>query len=332
MPATYDYSSGSYRVTCTQCDATALTHTPSSRDAENFNGGLVSDIFAWHSGHSRFYTMCRSCTRQRAAARRAAGTRRSANATYGRALGSTRRFGVELEMLFPSRVTYTILRDALEAAGVHGWVVKDDGSLRPGHGYIGIEVASAVLQGEDGMQQLEAACRVFNAHGAKVNRTCGLHVHHEATDLTVDAMKRVAHGWSRNAPMIDGLVSESRRSVNNPYYCQPFGSGDLARVDAATSLADFRRIGIHRYRSMNLSAYGRYGTIEIRQHQGTTSFEKIKTWVLLVQAIVDSAVVGNVPAPRTTMREFLTALGDQLDETARTFCLGRAVEFGAVAV
>ena len=71
---------------------------------------------------------------------------------------------------------------------------------------------------------------------------------------------------------------------------------------------------------------------EIRQHQGTCDPEKIVSWVRFGQGLIDAAAEGVVVERSTRMRDFLGAIGERLDETARTFLLGRTVEFGAVAV
>ncbi len=95
----------------------------------------------------------------------------------------------------------------------------------------------------------------------------------------------------------------------------------------------FRSLYFSRYHTINVAAYAAYGTIEIRQHQGTTSFEKIRTWVLLGQALLDDARRGeSAKLPQRTVRDLLDSLGDLLDETAKTFALGRAVEFAAAPV
>jgi len=103
-------------------------------------------------------------------------------------------------------------------------------------------------------------------------------------------------------------------------------------VDAATSLSDIRSLYIERWRTLNLTSYGRYGTIEIRQHQGTLDAEKILSWMRFGQAIIDTAKTEPTAGPASSVRSLLDYLGDRLDATARTFLLGRAVEFNAVTV
>jgi Putative amidoligase enzyme. len=64
------------------------------------------------------------------------------------------------------------------------WKVVTDASC-------GYELVSPPLKGEEGFRQLKIACEVLNELGAKVDKRCGLHVHHDANDFTVDTFKRV---------------------------------------------------------------------------------------------------------------------------------------------
>lgn len=329
MPATWNYTVGQYQISCSVCDTTVYTNAPHSRDAIDGQGTPINDTFAFVAARGTFYSQCRSCAAERTRARRANGTSRTRRAArvVGTFLGLRRKFGVELELIFPSSVGTGAVRAALADAGVTDWDVKYDGSLRGN----GLEVVSPPLTGEAGLREIDAVCAALTAIGATVNQSCGLHVHHDISDLTIDDVKRVARGWKANANLIDGLVAPSRRAHGSTQYCAGLNDSDMNQIESCTTISDLRHLSIGRYRSLNLTAYGRYGTIEIRQHQGTCNAEKIKTWVRFGQAIVDSAKQGDI-APRTSVRELLATLGDRLDETARTFLLGRAVEFGAVAV
>lgn len=329
MPATFNYTVGQYQLTCNDCDTTVYTSDAHHRDARDGSGNLVRDTFPFVAARGTFYGICRSCDRTRREATRArrGSTTSRARRVVGTFLGLRRKFGVELELIFPSGISHRDVRNALDAALVHGWDVKYDGSLRGN----GLEVVSPPLSGEAGLQEIDAACAALNAIGATVNQSCGLHVHHDISDLTIDNVKSVVRGWKANANLIDGLVAPSRRAHGASSYCAGLSDSDVREVERCDSMSALRRLSIGRYRSLNLQAYGRYGTIEIRQHQGTCNAEKIKTWIRFGQAIIDTAKSGEV-TQRTTVRELLSSLGDRLDETARTFLLGRAVEFGAVAV
>lgn len=243
------------------------------------------------------------------------------------ALGLGRTFGVELELIFPSGHNRGTITAALEAEGVTGWRVKSDGSLSGGNGW---EVVSPVLSGEQGIETVRKACRVLTRLGAKPNRSCGLHVHHGARDLTVAAVKALARTWHANQGIIDGLVSPSRRGANSSYYCRPLSSTDLTRIESIRDLRSLSRLD--RYRSLNLASYGRHGTVEVRQHQGTCDAEKVVSWIRFGQALIDTAITQGATDRQSRVRDLFDRMGDRFDETARTFLTGRAVEFGAVTV
>lgn len=332
MPTTY-FGSGQYQVSCNTCGCSHLIDS-GGRDARVIEdtdyGRGANEIYAWTTARQDFQARCRACN---AAARRNSPRRATASATMRRtALGLARTFGVEIECIYAGG-TYPV-QDALNAAGYTDWRVKYDGSLSSG----GVEVVSPVLTGEAGIDAIRGVTRVLREMGATVNRTCGLHAHHGIRDLTVDDVKRAAKVWATNQGLIDGLVSPSRRDGANTY-CARLSSYDLAEINRSASLRDIERglRNISRYKTFNLLSYGRFGTVEIRQHQGTLDAEKIISWVRFGQALLDGTVtagaaVENNGAAFGTLRAMFRALGDHLDETARTFLTGRAVEFGAAAV
>jgi hypothetical protein len=49
-----------------------------------------------------------------------------------------------------------------------------------------------------------------------------------------------------------------------------------------------------RYMKLNCQSYEIHGTVEFRQHQGTTDGEKIVAWVVFTQMLVERAVAGKI--------------------------------------
>ena len=335
MPQRFDYTAGQYRHYCANAPACAssvlVAENPRGRDVrrdiDQQTGRLASAFFRTRGARGGFHNHCRACQSNTTSrpGPRVPGTARVVSADQ-------RRFGVELELIFPRGVTRERIRAALEAAGLTGWRAKYDGSLTGGNG---LEVVSPILTGEDGEAQIRTATRVLRGLGATPNRSCGLHVHHECRDLTADGFKALARGWKRNQGIIDGLVSPSRRNGAN-HYCQPLSDGDLHRIESCSTVEEITRAaqGISRYKTLNFSALGRYHTVEVRQHQGTCDAEKIISWVKLGQGIIAAAASTPNVSGRTftRVRDLLGACGEHLNETARTFLLGRAVEFGSVEV
>lgn len=324
MPVTTT-ESGYYRITCAGCGIARVTAgAPHFYSYDDDLGSLVNTTFRYSTRRATFVSRCRSCERARRRAQ--AGNQRSRGTRT--VLGLGRSYGVEIECI--ATCGRDAVQAALGAAGLVGWRVKHDGSLSSG----GVEIVSPVLSGETGIEQIRTVCRVLRDLGATINRTCGLHVHHDIRDLRIADVKRVATVWATQQRWIDGLLSPSRREGVNQY-CRPLTSNDLAEINGARDLRSIQiGLRISRYKSFNLASYGRYGTVEIRQHQGTLDAEKIISWVRFGQGVIDGTLTEPeaMTATFTRVRDLFAAMGDRLDETARTFLTGRAVEFGAVAV
>lgn len=329
MPRRYDSTAGAYRLTCQTpgCTSTALTresgdYRNTRHDIDILTGAEVHSIFASRGERGGNSGVCRECQRRANRQRRSTGAR--VPGTTGTTVGENRRFGVELELIFPRHIGRSSIDSALQQAGLTGWRSRTDGSLSGGNGW---EIVSPILSGDNGFEQIRTATRVLRGLGAKPNRSCGMHVHHEARDLTIQGFKNVARSWANNQAIIDGLVSGSRRNSQG-YYCRALDSNDLSYIEACR---DTRQLSnLSRYKTLNLASYGRHGTIEVRQHQGTCDAEKIISWVKFGQAIISAAVTRPTAIPtQRRVRDMLAEFGTHLNETARTFLLGRAVEFSS---
>lgn len=323
-----------WRVSCNRCGQVSWLDASSSPTPEQIDseGRTVGEVFRWRTDGNRrwaafggeFHSQCRECERLYRLERRAARAQLAGSAV-ARALGAGRQFGIELELIFPSEVSRYTIQEALAESGLSEWRVKSDGSLS-GNGW---EVVSPILAGDDGEEQVRKVCRVLNRLGATVNRSCGFHAHHNIADLSIDAIKRLARSWRANQSIIDGLVSESRRGDRASMYCRRLSEGDMRDIESCRDLSSLRNSYLDRYRTLNLNAYGRYGTVEVRQHQGTCDAEKILTWVQFGQALIDAAAQNEIPVT-SRVRDLLSRIN--LGESAAAFLLGRAVQFDAVPV
>lgn len=242
-----------------------------------------------------------------------------------------RRFGIEIEYIGRSS---EVARE-MEARGVRcsvedynhrvrsGWKIVSDASVSGGY-----ELVSPPLRGEEGLRQLKIACDALDAAGARVDRQCGLHIHHDVHDLDAPAFGRLFRGWSRNQRNTDSLVAASRRGSQ---WARAHSDAEIRRIESLSSMDDgsVRRMlsGMDRYRSLNAICFPRYGTVEARQHQGTINAKKIGAWVRYGQAMIDAAVAGDVPAAGSTS-ELLDALtGHGLPAADATYLKARADHF-----
>ena len=156
-----------------------------------------------------------------------------------------------------------------------------DGSV---HGFSPIECVTPVLEDNtDGFKSLKTCCKVLNAAGAQVNKTCGLHVHVGVGDYSGDQIVNIYKNYQRLECLIDSFMSPSRRR-NEAYYAQSIIGYNLDNCHSADDLV--RRFG-GRYFKVNPYAYGRHKTVEFRQHQGTVDYNNISMWVRFCCKLVE---------------------------------------------
>ncbi len=139
-----------------------------------------------------------------------------------------------------------------------------------------IECVTPVLKGRSGMTSLQNACKTLNAVGAKVNKSTGLHVHIGAKDLTPEQYANVFVNYQMLEMLIDSFMAPSRRADRN-VYCHTLRGKRLS--DCHTQDDIYNAFGGDRYYKVNCCAWIRHRTIEFRQHQGSTDFNKISKWV-----------------------------------------------------
>lgn len=258
------------------------------------------------------------------------GARTSAGIRARRSSG--RRFGMEIEVM---GINVNQARDALVAAGFDAyvqpyigagahavpqagrWKVITDASC-PG----GAEVVTPPLSGTDAHALIRKAMKALRDAGARIERNCGLHVHHEVDDLTGDELARLVEFYSAHGRAIDALLAPSRRQRHAGYPCGPMASHEvvdfgrrlraITTTDKAAKKAAAQAQGIggrpeSRYRAINVHAFGNYGTIEFRQHQGTLNATKAIAWLRLGQAIIEAVRHADTVDTSTFLADLLAA-------------------------
>lgn len=156
-----------------------------------------------------------------------------------------------------------------------------DGSVR---GDDPIECVSPILDNNDtGLATLKACCDTLNAAGARVNVSCGLHVHVGAQGLKGYQIVNVYKNYQAMEGLIDSFMSPSRRG--DCRWAKSLSGFNFNHCDNAEDVAS--ALSYDRYRKVNPMSFERHGTIEFRQHQGTTDFEKISMWVSFCCELVE---------------------------------------------
>lgn len=145
-----------------------------------------------------------------------------------------------------------------------------------------IECVSPVLEGtKSGFDKLSACCSSLNEAGAYVNLSTGLHVHIGAAGLTGEQYVNVFRNYQMLENIIDTFMAPSRR---NCHWCASLRGYDFSACHTPNDV--YRKMDGDRYHKVNPVAYGAHGTIEFRQHQGSTNFAKIKAWVNFLAKLV----------------------------------------------
>lgn len=186
--------------------------------------------------------------------------------------------------------------------GHHYFKFTTDASVRLPNA---IECVSPVLKGKDGKETLLNMIKTLNQAGAAVNRTCGLHVHIGANNLSGKEYANVFANYYHLETVIDSFMAESRRGNNNQY-CMSLRDH---RLDNCNSVSDVQYILDHdRYHKVNPMSWDRHRTIEFRQHQGTVNADKIINWIVFCGKLVEWSKKNRLTADVTSIDEipFLT--------------------------
>lgn len=210
-----------------------------------------------------------------------------------------RTYGIEIEMASKTdRHTLAIaIQIAFDRAGINHtctygnymhntdglnttrWEVQTDGSIQTTESHPHrIEIVSPVLRGQAGLSILKVVCDVANQHG-KINRSCGLHVHHGIDNW--DHITAVSHAYSQFQNVIYRGLPPSRTTGR---FAQKWPDGPIQ-----TQISHAKR---YRYTGLNLCSFALRKTIEFRCAGGSTEFEKISNWVLFTQGLVEAAIAG----------------------------------------
>ena len=269
-------------------------------------------------------------------------------------------FGIEIETIRQTREnvakaiqsvvggTVSHLGTQYDAWGVKDakgrtWKVVTDASLNADRMHQA-EVVSPILKAED-IEELQQVVRAVRACGAKVDASCGIHVHLGANAFTPKAVTNLVKTVHKQEELIyEALkVAPTRKAL----YAKPVDEGFLRRIESRriASMDDLNvawygslnRNPEHydrsRYAGLNLHNIWFRGTIEFRLFNGTLHAGKIKSYVQFCLALGSKAIesrsaqserrVFNAQTAKYDFRVFLLSLGMIGDEykTARLHLL-----------
>src|SRR3972149_1694886 len=207
------------------------------------------------------------------------------------------RFGFEAEFFGISRHDAV---DALRGAqfeaeddGYHHepvdyWRLTEDGSVSREAN----ELVSPILMRPPGFVTSGQVLTTLRLAGAELDRSCGLHVHHDAHGMSVPDFARLMALWATCQEQINRLLPTSRHSNT---YARPLEDRKhwYNYLQSYRSLSvlfgDLREDSIGRYHSVNLASLPVHSTVEFRQHSGTLNGTKLRHWTLLTGAFMHRA-------------------------------------------
>ena len=177
----------------------------------------------------------------------------------------------------------------------HGWSSTYDGSI---HGD-GIELISKPANGDLLKERIDSLSTWSRSYNVDVNRSCGLHIHIDATDTTWEDLKWISIVNKKIESYIFSMMPESRRNSN---WCKPMEMSldDLTECNSSEHFVEMYYDGYgvssekyndSRYHGLNLHARFYLGTIEFRYHSGTTNSIKITNWIKLCNSIVETGLM-----------------------------------------
>ena len=230
-------------------------------------------------------------------------------------------FGVEIEAFGISRQE---LETELNNAGIptrfegytHAtrdhWKIVTDSSIE---GQQSFEIVSPKLKGEEGLRQLKTVTLILRGLEARVNRSCGLHIHFDASGFNAETWKNIFKNYAKIEHVIDNFMPNSRRGNSNTF-CKSVRTRNYEqRIDSMRNLVDAENAINHiynhitrgsRFYKVNPAAYFRHRSIEFRQHSGTVNFSKIKNWILFLARFIEFSKQANLTQENIeSLRRFL---------------------------
>lgn len=221
-----------------------------------------------------------------------------------------RTFGVELEMigLGIADVNALFRKNKIKCSIEYGgygnddfftkWAIKTDSSIK--HQGKSCEVSSPILKGAKGLRTLAKVCQLLVDNGARVNKSCGLHVHVGGRGLSNKAIRTIVSRYSDWEDEIDSVMPMARRGNKNTY---------------AKSMKQYDEEKYSRYYKINLLALEDYGTLEFRHHHGSVDPASVVNWVKFVLNFVENSKL----VSQDRMKDVSPFATTQIPRSVRTF-------------
>ena len=237
----------------------------------------------------------------------------------------TQQFGIEIEMTGITRSTAArVIAGYFNTTATHvggtydaytvrdgddrQWKVVSDASLRctdrNGRGaskLYAVEFVSPICHYED-IETIQELVRKLRAAGARVNSSCGIHVHINAAPHTAKTLRNIVNIMASKE---DLLYKTLRIDVARERYCKKMDTRFLDEMNEKPPITlddvksmwynggdySHRHYDDSRYHALNLHSVFNKGTIEFRLFNSTLHAGEIKSYIQLCLAISHQALV-----------------------------------------
>ncbi|WP_322172909.1 amidoligase family protein [Acutalibacter caecimuris] len=237
----------------------------------------------------------------------------------------TQKFGIEIEMTGITRAAAVqVIAGHFGTSATHvgggydtytvrdndnrQWKVVSDASIRresrrgeSRNSAYAVEFVSPICKYED-IETIQELIRKLRSAGAKVNASCGIHVHIDASPHDVKTLRNIVNIMAAKEEL---LYKTLKVNVNREHYCAKADTRFLDELNAKrpTSMDTLESIWYNgrsgrnyhydesRYHGFNLHSVFSKGTIEFRLFNSTLHAGEIKSYIQLCMAISHQALV-----------------------------------------
>ena len=188
------------------------------------------------------------------------------------------------------------------------WKLVSDASIRCRNGNnrqasreYSVELVSPICQYAD-IETIQELVRKLRAGGARVNDSCGIHIHVDASSHTPQTLRNIVNIMASKE---DLLYKTLKVQVNREHYCQKADTRFLEELNhkRPKTMQEVKQMWyngyggryIHyddsRYHALNLHSVFSKGTIEFRMFNSTLHAGEVKAYIQLCLAISHQALV-----------------------------------------
>ena len=238
---------------------------------------------------------------------------------------------------------------SVRTADMRKWKIMNDASIRAESSngdYAGsdyrCEFVSPICTYED-IETIQEIVRGLRRAGARVNDSCGLHIHIDSNQHTAKSLKNIANIMASKETLLFKALDVKEERINK--WCKKVEGSLLDNLTKKRpkTLEEVKRIWYEgrdcsyqhyhysRYHALNLHSVFQKGTVELRFFNSTLHAGKAKSYIQLCLAISNQAKIQNGASrretvssnPKFTFRTWLIRLGLNGEEykTARLHLL-----------